>query len=291
MNKMYKLISLLLTVIMIMSSLSVLFTVTTFAAETDTNETAETSSEETTETTNLEIVEEINYIEEIFATPEEKLATMTLALEKDGLQLYVDDYTGEVACVNTITGEKLFTNPYDVAASTGNETTKYDILSQIIVHFTDNQGQEKDFTSYEQAALRGQIVTEPIKNGLRVEYTIGREQSKTLVPRLISKERFDEIIMAAAIEAFGEDGLFSDDPTDEAFKFQKFLTYYVLYSKETLTMTKDERDRISGIFGGVYDGLINSDRSLTAVLKDYPVVDNMPVYVFDPNASESEIAM
>ena len=45
------------------------------------------------------------------------------------------------------------------------------------------------------------------------------------------------LILAAAIEAFGEDGLYSEDPSYEAFKFQKFLTYYVLYSKETLNVT------------------------------------------------------
>lgn len=290
MKKIFRLISMLLTVFMLMSTLSALFTVEILAADTETDET-ESSSEATDGKTEIEIKEEINYVEEIFATPEDKIATMRLALEKDGYQLYVDDYSGEVACVNTLTGEKLFTNPYDVGASTGNETTKYEILSQIIVEFTDQQGQNKTFTSYEEAVLRGQVVTEPIKNGVRVEYTIGREQTKTLVPRLISKERFDSIIMTAAIEAFGEEGLYSDDPSIEAFKFQKFLTYYVLYSKDTLDVTKEEREKMNSVFGGVYDGLINSDRSLTAVLKDYPVVDNMPVYVFDPKASEAEIAM
>ncbi|MBQ8407737.1 MAG: hypothetical protein IJY39_02600 [Clostridia bacterium] len=292
MNKMIKLISMLLTVFMLLSSLSALFTVEVFAAETETETKTETESgTEKSDTPTVEIKEEIDYTTELFATPEEKLASMRLALEKDGYQLYVDDYSGEVACVNTATGEKIFTNPYDVGASTGNETTKYEILSQIIVKFTDQQGQNKTFTSYEEAVLRGQVVTEPIKNGLRVEYTIGREQTKTLVPRLISKERFDDIIMSAAIEAFGEDGLYSDEPSLEAFKFQKFLTYYVLYSKETLDVTKEEKDKMNSVFGGVYDGLINSDRSLAAVLKDYPIVDNMAVYVFDPNASESEIAM
>ena len=294
MNKMNRIISLLLTVFMLLGSLSTLMTVQVFAADTTTTDTTAKTETESTPKDNgpvIDVKEEIDYTTEIYATPEDKIATMRLALERDNFQLYVNDYTGEVACINTVTGEKLFTNPYDVGASTGNATTKYEILSQIIVKFTDRQGQNKTFTSYEEAVLRGQVVTEPIKNGLRVEYTIGREQTKTLVPRLISKERFDDIIMAAAIEAFGEDGLYSDEPSYEAFKFQKFLTYYVLYSKETLNVTKEEKDKMNSVFGGVYDGLIKSDRSLAAVLKDYPIVDNMAVYVFDPNASESEIAM
>jgi len=296
MKKTYKLISMLLAVLMLLGSMSVLFTVNVFAADETTAAGTETGTEtgtedgEVVEIPNSKTQEDIDYINQLFATPAEKVATMRLALSKDGFNLYVDDYTGEVACVNMITGEYIFTNPYDVAASTGNETTKYEVLSQIIVHFTDQQGQDKHFNSFEEAYKRGQIVTEPIKNGLRVEYTIGREQTKTLVPRLISKERFDDIIMGAALEAFGED-LYSDDPTPEVFKFQKFLTYYVLYSKETLDIDAAERKKISNIFGGVYDGLIESDRSLAAVLSDYPIVDTMPVYVFDPTASESEIAM
>ncbi len=292
MMKMKKIISMLLTVFMLLGSMSAILTFDVLAAD---GESAEGASEATTEPggakeeETVEAVEEIDYITEIFATPDDKIKTMRLALEKDGYQLYVDDYSGEVACVNTKTGEKLFTNPYDVGASTGNETTKYEILSQIIVKFTDQQGQNKTFTSYEQAALREQIVTEPIKNGLRVEYTIGREQTKTLVPRLISRERFDEMIMGPLLEAFGDD-LYSEDPTNEVFQIQKFLTYYIMYSKEVLDVSKAEKDRMNNIFGGIYDGLINSDRQLTKVLKDYPIVDNMAVYVFDPEASESEVA-
>ena len=94
------------------------FSVSVFAAD-------DTASEGDSE--DIPVVEaekEIDYTTEIYGTPEEKIATMRLALEKEGYQLYVDDYSGEVACVNTNTGEKLFTNPYDVGASTGNAATK-----------------------------------------------------------------------------------------------------------------------------------------------------------------------
>ena len=291
MKKFNKIISMLLAVLMMVSSFTVMFTVEVFADDAaDTETTTGEGNEENQDAPTVEVEEEIDYTKQIYATPEEKLATMRLALEKDGYQLYVDDYSGEIACVNTKTGEKIFTNPYDVGASMGNDTTKYEILSQIIVKFTDHQGQDKTFTSFEQAALRGQIATEPIKNGIRVEYTIGREQTKTLVPRLISKERFDEIILAAALEAFGDD-LYSDDPSQEVFKFQKFLTYYVLYAKEDAYETKEERNKMENLLGGISDNLMQSDRQLTAVLRDYPIVDQMDVYVFDPKASEAEVAM
>ena len=206
MKNIYKLISLFLTVLMLLGTFSVLFTVNVFAAD---DEAAEDDEQIT-----VEVEKVADYTTQIFATPEEKLATMTLFLTKGDYQLYVDEYSGEVACVNTVTGEKLFTNPYDVGASTGNEATKQEILSQIIVKFTDKQGQNKTFTSFQEAVLREQVVIEPIKNGLRVEYTIGREQSKTLVPRRISYERFQQMIIEPAYEVFGDE-LYNMDTLNE----------------------------------------------------------------------------
>ena len=208
MKKFFKLISLLLAVFTVVSVLAVTFSVSVFAAE----DTA-TDKTESTETTTDVDKEAIDYINHYFATPEEKLAAMDLAYEKDGIRLYVDKVSGEVAYVNTNTGEKLFTNPYDVASSTGNEATKYEILSQIIVTFTDNKGQERVFNSFEEASERGQITVENIKNGVRVEYAIGREQSKILVPRLISMDRFQEMILDPLYEVFGDE-LYNPRSTD-----------------------------------------------------------------------------
>ena len=41
--------------------------------------------------------------------------------------------------------------------------------------------------SYEEASLRNQIVVKDIKNGVRVEYSMGREDVRRLVPRMIQK--------------------------------------------------------------------------------------------------------
>ncbi len=289
MMNMKKLISMLLAMLMMLSALTVMFTVEAFADDAEDVADTETSGSETESGDDIvEVEEEKDYIKEIYATPGEKLATMRLALEKDGFQLYIDDYSGEVACVNTLTGERIFTNPYDVGASTGNETTKAEILSQIIVKFTDKQGQDKTFTSYTEAVLREQVVTEPIKNGLRVEYTIGREQTKTLVPRLITKERFDEMILKPLYEAFGE-ALYEQDVSDEVFQVQRFLTYFTLYSKEPLDMTDAERTKLHNATGGVYDNLIDSPSSLLQQTMKFPIIDSMPVYVFKTEAKEAEV--
>jgi hypothetical protein len=124
-----------------------------------------------------------------FKNPQEKLATMKLMLEKDGYQLWVHESTGEVATVKLSTGEILFSNPYNVSDSTAKVTIKAQILSQIFVRYTDNDT-EKTFYSYTEAACRKQIKIKNIKNGVRIEYTMGREETRMLVPRMIRKDRF-----------------------------------------------------------------------------------------------------
>ena len=55
-----------------------------------------------------------NYMTKVYSTPQEKLASMTLAYSNDDdtYRLYVNPYTGEVATEDVRTGQILFTNPY-----------------------------------------------------------------------------------------------------------------------------------------------------------------------------------
>ncbi len=288
----------LLTVFMVISSITTVFALDAFAQEeetetetgTDQTESGETESGETEapEEDQPNEAGDVDYINDVFANPDDKLATMRVAVEKDGFRLYVDDYSGEVAFVNTLTGEKIFTNPYDIASATGNEDTKKEIMSQIIVTFKDTTGQERIFNSYQEAALRDQIVTEPIKNGIRVEYTIGRESSKVLVPRLISYERFEKMILAPLLETFGEE-LYNPRPENpDLFDVQKILSYYIIYSKDKLAISKTQRKRMDSLYGGLYDTM--GDAQYAKVIKSFPIVETMSVFVFDPGASETELS-
>ena len=166
----------------------------------------------------------------------------------------MDEFSGEVAYKNTVTGEILFTNPYDIGTSTlGSVNTKKELLSQIIIQYTDNN-QSPTFVSYEMAALKDQITVKQIKNGIRVQYTLGREQARKLVPGMISVERFDEVIAGRA----KENGI-SD------FDYGKLTAYYLKLSLEGL-----------------------SERGRAELIDAFPIVEKMDVYVFDQNASETE---
>lgn len=295
MKNIYKLISLLLAVMMVLGSITVLFTVDAFAAE---GTEAETGTEtETGDAGSGEPTVAIDHLTHYFATPDEKLATMKLAYEQNGVCLYVDSVSGEVAYVNKNTGEKLFSNPYDVASTTGNEATKHEILSQIIVEYKKTTAGLSDptekLTSYLDAAERGQITIENIKNGVRVEYAIGREQSKMLVPRLISMERFEEMILAPLLEVFGAELYNPRSQNSEVFDVQKVLSYYMVYSVDALdrsVYSAQDIKNMENTFGGLFENLRDSDAQYARALKQFPVIETMDVYVFDPKAGDKELA-
>ena len=243
-----KFISLLLAVLMMLGSMTVLSVVNASAAETGT--TGGTTSTDKKE----EEEETIDYTTQVYTNPQEKLATMDLYLTKGNYELYVDTFSGEVAYVNTKTGEILFTNPYDVGTSTlGSEKTKQELLSQIIIQYTDNNTSPV-FVSYEMAALKDQITVKRIKNGIRVQYTLGREQARKLVPGMITVERFEEVICARALE----NGI-------SEFDYDKLTAYYLKLTLEGL-----------------------SERARAELIDAFPIVEKMDVYVFDQNASETE---
>ncbi len=254
MKNQIKFISLLLAVLLMLGSLSVLSIFGASAAEEETDK-------ETTDKKEEEEEETIDYTTLVFTNPEEKLASMLDKSGKPGpwlvkgdYELYVDAFSGEVAYRNTKTGEILFTNPYDIGTSTlGSTNTKNELLSQIIIQYTDNN-QSPTFVSYEMAALKDQITVKQIKNGIRVQYTLGREQARKLVPGMISVERFEEVIAGRA----KENGI-SD------FDYGKLTAYYLKLSLEGL-----------------------SERGRAELIDAFPIVEKMDVYVFDQNASETE---
>ncbi len=243
-----KFISLLLAVLMLCGTLTCFSFLTVSAADTEASTETGTGVAET----------KTDYLNQVFATPEEKLATMKLMTTKGNYELYADQNSGEVAVKDVTSGQVLFTNPYDIGATTAVESVKMELMSQIVVRYTEN-GRPKEYFSYEYAAARDQIKVKNIKNGIRVEYTIGREEARRLVPRMIEQSRFEELIRAPLLEYY--------DNNEENFYFKQFMSYYQLKGLE----------------------FCSSDRLKDDLLSVYPVVNKMNIYVFDPTATTVEL--
>ena len=162
----------------------------------------------------------------VYATPQERVANMTFYASKYGYEIYADPTTGEVAYVEAANPENiLLTNPYDVRS---NRTSIADeLLSQIIITYsekTSTGGSKPTLNSYKDAALRGQVSITDIRNGIRVSYTIGDLNRRSLVPRQIMQYSFEERILEqlqAAVEA--------RDLSD--WDYEDVLAHYELYGR------------------------------------------------------------
>ena len=248
-----RILSTLLAVIMMLGALSSLTVIGVGAAEA--------SGSGSSSGVNADKQIENTYVTTVYKTPEEKLATMTPVehIKNEQSRLYIDAVSGEIAVENLLTGEIMFSNPYDIASSTGSAATKKQILSQIVVQYVDN-GTTKYLYSFEEAAMRQQITVLNIKNGVRVEYTIGREESRKLVPRWISKESFDKYIKEP-LEAAKNAGEISE------FFYGKFMTYYTFQSVAEKTSKKAKEQ----------------------LVMQYPCCEKMDIYVFATDASSVEL--
>ena len=275
--KFRRIISMFLAVLFVIGTCSV----TIAAADTSTGTSGAPSSETVAEkvsytyytisssdpsdaTVNYFVNKDLDWLQaDVFTSPAEKLKTMDLRLQQNGYQLYVDEYSGEVACKNLTTQEILFTNPYNIGASTAKGNQLNQLMSQILVEYTDKStGVTTTFTSFAEAALRGQLKVKNIKNGLRVEYTIGREEAKMLVPRLIEKTRFETKIKAVIEEALKSEGEVGQ------LKINKVLTWYELYDLSQATNDV------------IYDDMVAT----------VPIVKKMPVYSIDSTITSVQLA-
>ncbi|MBQ2867430.1 MAG: hypothetical protein IJE87_03555, partial [Firmicutes bacterium] len=137
----------------------------------------------------------IDYMTQVYNNPDKKLAEMIMVKEENGYQMWFEEFTGEIAVVDTASGQTFFSNPIDVAATASTSVAvKEKLLSQVIINYLDNDV-SKEMNSYKEAALRGQITLKNIKGGMRVEYTLGEQQTTRLVPRLIEVSRFRTLVL------------------------------------------------------------------------------------------------
>ncbi len=271
--KFKKIISTVLAVLMLMSAFTVAMSAEDEGTTPETTEKKTDSSRPTIDyftgqslnkTTNEK--KETVYVptgEMVIFTAEDKLSYMDLRFEKDGYQLYVDEYSGEVATKCIATGEILFSNPYTLGNSTATaDSIKPQLLSQLAVKFIDvSTGDETIYYSYEWAAQRNQINVRNIKNGIRVEYTIGREEARMLVPRLIEKSSFENKIYNVMKAAVGDD-------VEGNFLLNKLKSYYTLQDPSTQT----------------------SSKVIENMHKAFPITKKMAVYALDNSTSQVEMA-
>ncbi len=256
-----KLLSFILAVIMVTGCIS---SVTVFAAEEEVDYLdlsideilAGISITNIDEYSEKELEKRIGdkYITGAIDSQEKKLKNMHLIYSSYGYNLYYDRISAEVAVEDTRTGQFLFTNPYDVSDSTASQSIKEKLMSQIIINYTDlSSGKSADMLSFTDAAVKRQITAKYIRGGIRVEYTIGREETRKLVPRRIEKSRFENLILSKI-----------KDENDK----ERLMDYYTLLDLSDPSLPEKSRAEIRA---------------------KYEIADKMAFYIIDVNTKEREL--
>ena len=204
--------------------------------------------------------EVIDYTNIQYADENARIAAMDKMIETDDYELYCDKLLGIVAYRKKATGEILFSNPWNMKAETNSdEQLRGEMMSQIVLTYLDSKGKEVPLNSYTDAALKGQITVKTIKNGVRVEYTIGERSARILVPRLIERSALEEKILKPIEEACGKNS------TEYRRVSAQFNEQF--YKSTTLAAKKE------------------------AIGKQYPVAQNknIDLYAIDANISTSQL--
>ena len=75
------------------------------------------------------------------------------------------------------------------------KTVRQQLVSQILLDYSDLTGNSKTMSSYEAAALNGQINVKVIKGGIRVNYTLGDTTARFLLPGRMVASKFEELLL------------------------------------------------------------------------------------------------
>lgn len=130
---------------------------------------------------------------------------MSLVAQNEMLELYFDPETTEVAVADLRTGHIWRSNPegreQDEQASA---FFKEALASQFSITFRNDRGQLSTFINYAESTSREQFTVESIKDGIRINYTLGdMSVGIEALPKLISKERMEEKILSKVDEQTG----------------------------------------------------------------------------------------
>ncbi|MBQ3064562.1 MAG: hypothetical protein IJC99_07195 [Clostridia bacterium] len=156
-----------------------------------------------------------------YETAKDRLDAMELFYETAEYALYCDPVTAVVAYQKKATDEILFTNPWDLSQKETALPAQYDeMMSQIIVSYKSAaEPSGNTLNSFSSAVMKNQINVLPIRNGVRVEYSIGELSSRYLLPMRIEEQSFITYIKTPLEQAVKDKKITSDE-------LSRFMVYF-----------------------------------------------------------------
>jgi len=128
-----------------------------------------------------------------FSIEESMLGTdaMKTIAEKDGSQLLFNEKTAEIA-VRTADGTVWYSGVQNRLSLSAANTERYS--SAVIVKTMDKEGAAGEFTSFGDCVKYGQFTTKNLQNGISVTYRFGKASKVSMIPKAMTKERFEDIL-------------------------------------------------------------------------------------------------
>ncbi|WP_195575379.1 DUF5696 domain-containing protein [Paenibacillus sp. 1001270B_150601_E10] len=122
---------------------------------------------------------------------------MVKAAENTYLQLFHNRKTTEILVRDKRTGELWSSNPADRDQDKiAKATNKSDLDSQFILSYYNDRGHEAMMNNAAESVQKGQFEIKEIDGGVKIIYEIGSsEEGLGAIPKVISKERFEERIL------------------------------------------------------------------------------------------------
>ncbi len=161
------------------------------------------------------------------------LSGFTAVAENQYSKLLIDQSTTEIAVLDKETNNVWYSNPnnLDRNEKIARGKAKKSLHSQVEINFFAQGDEPRVMDNYNDSVLYNQFKITELENGVRIDYTLGKEwDDDDFVPVMISKERFEKLILDKI-----------DDTDDRDFVKQQ----YVLVSLEKKTTADEETDSYS----------------------------------------------
>ena len=137
-----------------------------------------------------------------FTADENAPEGMVLVKKNDSIALYMSEADCSLAVRDISTGETWYSTPQDYESdSIALGDVKKRIRSQLYLKYYTEKSQVRYMDSYTYSIESEQFEITPIEDGVRVTYTVGKNTvSKEMLPTVISKKRYEEIILPKLLE-------------------------------------------------------------------------------------------
>lgn len=165
---------------------------------------------------------------------------MKIIAENQGYALYLDPKTTDFAVLVKSSGDIIHSNPAKADETLKvNEETAAATGSPLTVEFYDLSGNRGEFTTGKECIPYGQFSFYSIENGVRIVYTIGKDEGKRVIPPVLTPE-----------------------------------TYAAIYEKVGSTAKRD----IENAYGLLEHGRL-TDEEKDLYLKNYPALQEKDLYI------------